>query len=126
MIEEPISKYLRFLRKECKEALAEEFKDKTIVSLSKNEAKKVATIFKALSNTIRLMIVWILIQNSMPVCLLSALLGVERSLISHHLKELKENNIVNEEAKGKFKYYYINPKVKDIIQELIVKTLKIQ
>jgi len=126
MIEEPVSKYLGFLQKECREALVEEFKDKTIVSLSKNEAKKVATIFKVLSNTIRLMIVWILIQNRMPVCLLSALLGVERSLISHHLKELKENNIVNEEVKGKFKYYYINPKVKDIMQELIVKTLKIQ
>jgi len=126
MIEEPVSKYLGFLQKGCREALVEEFKDKTIVSLSKNEAKKVAEIFKALSNTIRLMIVWILIQNRMPVCLLSALLGVERSLISHHLRELKENNIVNEEVKGKFKYYYINPKVKDIMQELIVKTLKIQ
>ena len=126
MIEEPVSKYLELLKKECREALAVEFKDKTIVSLSKNEAKKVAEIFKALSNTIRLMIVWILIQNSMPVCLLSAILGVERSLVSHHLRELKENNIVNEEAKGKFKYYYINTRVKDIIQELIVKTLKIQ
>jgi len=126
MIEEPVSKYLELLKKKCRETLAVEFKDKTIVSLSKNEAKKVATLFRALSNTIRLMIVWILIQKSMPVCLLSAILGVERSLVSHHLRELKENNIVNEEARGKFKYYYINPRVKDIIQELIVKTLKIQ
>jgi ArsR family transcriptional regulator len=69
---------------------------------------KTATIFKALSDTNRLMIVDMLFQGEMCACQLLDELNISQSTLSHHMKSLCDAGIVNGRKEGKWMYYSIN------------------
>ncbi|MDD3268626.1 MAG: metalloregulator ArsR/SmtB family transcription factor [Syntrophomonadaceae bacterium] len=52
-------------------------------------------------------------------CELMSELDMIQSRVSYHMKELVESGLVNEEPRGKWKYYYANQrKVLDYIEQL--------
>lgn len=102
---------------ECRKILSKEY-GKLEIEYPKKRIEKYAEILSALSNPIRLSIIWILLQYDLPVCVLVALLRREQTLISHHLSILREYNIVSERVRGKFRYYSINEKAVKIIKDL--------
>lgn len=81
----------------------------------------VTTIFKALSNPLRIKIVLLLMQSPLPVYIIERILGKEQSLISHNLKTLLKANIISYKDIGRYRMYYFN---EEGIPECIVGMLR--
>lgn len=69
---------------------------------------------KVLAHDTRLAVVEALIAESQPVRELAHRLGVEQSLLSHHLRILRDANLVTTERAGKHIHYQLAPQVKAV------------
>lgn len=67
-----------------------------------NEA---AIIFQQLCDPTRLKILWILCHTKQCVCNISAAIGMSDPAVSHHLRNLKQNNLIKSERIGKEVHY---------------------
>ncbi len=65
---------------------------------------------KLVGNPIRFQILKMLKDRELCVCLISQALEQDQTLISHHLRTLKELNLVVEKREGKLKFYKTNTK----------------
>jgi ArsR family transcriptional regulator len=74
-------------------------------------ADRVAAIAKALSDPIRVQLVDVLRQHAGEVCVceLVPLFNVSQPTLSHHLKKLRDAEIVGVERRGLWAYYYVVP-----------------
>ena len=68
-------------------------------------AEHVAKVFSALSNPLRLQILYLVRDRWLPVCIISGKLGVEQSLVSHHLQVLRDRGLVVVERRRKYRLY---------------------
>ncbi|MGM0380325.1 MAG: ArsR/SmtB family transcription factor [Bacillota bacterium] len=73
-------------------------------------------IFKALSSENRLKIIEILDENPMCACKIMEKLNLSQSTISHHIKILKDCDLVNCKKEGKWHHYSINLKALKYVQ----------
>ncbi|MCW7078021.1 MAG: metalloregulator ArsR/SmtB family transcription factor [Canidatus Methanoxibalbensis ujae] len=83
---------------------------KTLEKLRRIFSKDVsqeASIFKVLSDPLRLKILRVLKEESVCVCVLIELSNIQYSALSYHLKLLKDANLIDFERKGKFLIYYL-------------------
>lgn len=80
------------------------------------EVKKIADAFKILSDKIRLKIVKMLKGRIMCACELLEELNITQPTLSHHMRKLQQNQIVNAEKKGKWVHYSLKG---EVIKELI-------
>ena len=88
---------------------------------SSKESKYVTSLsqlLKIVSEESRLKILCILRNGKYCVCELMDHVGLSQSLISHHLRDLKEAGIVVDEKKGLRVYYSLTKKGKRIISSL--------
>ena len=86
-------------------------------SQSSKEAKQVDTIsslLKVVSEESRLKIICILRGGEHCVCEIEENVTLSQSLISHHLKDLKEADIVKDEKRGLYVYYKLSDKGKKV------------
>jgi ArsR family transcriptional regulator len=76
-----------------------------------DRAQRLAEIAKALSDPVRVQLVDVLRQHAGEVCVceLVPLFDVAQNTISHHLKKLREAELVGVERRGLFAYYYVKP-----------------
>lgn len=72
-------------------------------------------IFHALADPIRLKIVGLLGEGERCVCDLTEALDTAQSLLSFHLKTLKDAGVVTDRREGRWNYYSLN---RDIDQEV--------
>ncbi|RLF82636.1 transcriptional regulator [Thermococci archaeon] len=63
---------------------------------------------KVLSNPIRAGIIKMLKKRWMCVCLIAKALNQDQTLISHHLRTLKNMNLLHERREGKLRFYKTN------------------
>ena len=70
-----------------------------------------AELLKALADETRLGVVQQLLSGPKHVGEINEVLGVEKTLLSHHLKILRESNIVEAERDGKAVLYRLSPRV---------------
>lgn len=70
-----------------------------------------AAMLKALADETRLAVVRQLLQQPCHVGELQAALGIEQSLLSHHLKQLRDAGIVESERDGKAVLYRLTSSV---------------
>lgn len=71
--------------------------------------------YKVIADSTRCKILFVLEKHEMCVCDIAYALGMSKSLISHQLKILKENNIVSFRKDGKEVYYTLaDEHIKDI------------
>lgn len=91
------------------------------IVLPRNESvERTSSFLNALANPIRLKIIHLLSQMEMPVCLIASLLGLEQSLVSHHLAILRREGIVSIKIVGKYRFYSLNrSKLVNCIVDLI-------
>ena len=85
------------------------------------ESKKVtslSTLLKLVSEESRLKLLCILKKGKHCVCEIMEHVNLSQSLISHHLKDLKESGIVQDEKKGLRVYYCLTKKGEHIINSL--------
>jgi ArsR family transcriptional regulator, arsenate/arsenite/antimonite-responsive transcriptional repressor len=80
-------------------------------------AERVAALAKALSDPIRVQLVDVLRRHAGEVCVceLVPLFDVSQPTLSHHLRKLREAEIVGVERRGLWAYYYVLP---EAIEEL--------
>ncbi len=73
--------------------------------------KKLAMIFKALSDETRLRILSLLIQGELCVCDLMAVLQLPQSTVSRHLAYLRNANLISDRREGVWMYYCLEEKL---------------
>lgn len=87
------------------------------------ESKQVTTLLsllKIVSEESRLKLLCILQKGKHCVCELEEHVGLSQSLISHHLKDLKEVGVVSDEKKGLRVYYSLTKRGEKIINSLFL------
>lgn len=77
-----------------------------------------AKVFKSIANPIRLSILKLLSKQEMCVCVLSELLKIDQTLVSHHLSKLKTAGLVTERVEARWRFYKLR-------NEALVKLLEI-
>lgn len=85
----------------------------TIVPLStlaETEAATYAAWFRALGDPTRIRILYLLAQSPEAVCFcdIADQFPLGQSTISHHVKVLRDANLVNTERRGTFMHYQVN------------------
>ena len=93
-----------------------------------NQSKSVCvnraySFLRTIADKNRLQIVCLLQSGSKCVCEIGPILGISEKLASHHLKQLKKIELVNEKREGNFIRYSLNKKAtkeyKKIFNQLI-------
>ncbi len=75
------------------------------VELETEIDKDVMRFLKAISNPLRFQILKLLSRGWLCVCIISEALGRDQTLISHHLRTLKEAGLITEKKVGKMHFY---------------------
>lgn len=81
-----------------------------MVVMDRNNIKKMAMIFRMLSNPNRLQILCSCQEKSISVSDIVGSLNLSQSLISHHLKQLRDANLVQATRQGKNMLYQLQDK----------------
>ena len=94
-----------------------------IVTRSSTDTARAAELFHALSDTIRLEVVSLLLDGERCVCDLMDELDLAQSRLSWHLKTLSDAGIVTGRRDGRWNYYSLNA---DVLAEarVLMDTLK--
>lgn len=79
-----------------------------------NELKKLQQVFQTLSDYNRLVMVKSIGDKECPVGELVKKTKLSQPLVSHHLKVLKDNGVLDTKRNGPFIYYYLRD-VKNIV-----------
>lgn len=70
--------------------------------------KNLVNFFKAMGEDTRVKIITMLLKEEMCICELIEKLGLSQSAVSHHVKILKQAELVNDRREGKWTFYSIN------------------
>ena len=76
--------------------------------LDEHTAAHVAELFRAFSDTSRVRILSVIVDQEMNVSQLAELVGVTESAVSHHLRGLRQMRLVKSRRDGKEVYYYVD------------------
>lgn len=76
--------------------------------------KELSTILKLISDNSRLQILYIIQKDEHCVCELIKETKLSQSLVSHHLKDLKDYGLVSDRKQGKWSYYSLTLKGQEI------------
>lgn len=74
----------------------------------KNKYDETTKVFKAFSDSNRLMIVEMILDGEKCACTILEDLNISQSTLSHHMKILCDSGVVNCRKEGKWNYYSIN------------------
>ncbi|WP_096290495.1 ArsR/SmtB family transcription factor [Mycobacterium ahvazicum] len=83
-----------------------------VAPLDDSQAATLATMFKALSDPVRLRLLSLIASHpggEACVCEISATFDVSQPTISHHLKLLRSAGLINCERRGTWVYYWVIP-----------------
>jgi ArsR family transcriptional regulator, arsenate/arsenite/antimonite-responsive transcriptional repressor len=92
------------------------------MSSDSTEAKKISgisSLLKLVGEESKLSILCSLRQNAHCVCEIVECTKLSQSLISHHLKDLKDFDIVSDEKNGQFVFYSLTDKGRGVIDMLL-------
>ena len=78
--------------------------------ITENQARTVASVFKALADVHRIRIVNLLANSPEPVCVCDfvPVLGLSQGTVSFHLKKLMEAGLLEREQRGTWAYYSLD------------------
>jgi len=100
-------------------------KDLIIEKPDKRTINELMLIKRIFSNEIRLSILLLLSQASLPVCALVLILNKDQTLISHNLSILKKLGIIQEKKVGRYRVYSLNKaKLREKIEHAFSALLK--
>jgi len=85
-----------------------------------SEVEKISKTLRLFSERSRLKILLLLYYNGpLPVCVISRALGLEQTLVSHHLKILKVSGLVKSEKIAKYRLYSLTNYATNIINTIL-------
>jgi DNA-binding transcriptional ArsR family regulator len=76
--------------------------------LDEHTAAHVAELFSAFSDTSRVRIFSVIVQQEMNISTLAEMIGVSVSAVSHHMRGLRQMRLVKSRRDGKEVYYYVD------------------
>ena len=81
------------------------------LEMTEADAARLAAMFKAMGNPVRLQIVHMLSRygGQACVCDVENLFDLSQPTISHHLKVLRQAGLIDSEQRGLWRYYFIRP-----------------
>ena len=79
-----------------------------ISPLNEHIAVHVADLFRAFSDSSRVRIFSLIVDQEMNVSQLAALVGVTESAVSHHMRGLRQMRLVRSKRDGKEVFYYVD------------------
>lgn len=82
------------------------------VLLPTDEAERLASLFKALSDPVRVRLLRHIVgsaHGTACACHLPTTLGISQPTLSHHLKKLTEAGLVTREQRGRWAHYTVRP-----------------
>jgi ArsR family transcriptional regulator len=85
--------------------------------------KKVARVFKSLSDPTRLRIVLLLLERDLCVCELTAILEMEQSRVSHQLRILRDAGLIEDNREGRWIIYRMPETVRENLRGLLERPL---
>lgn len=95
----------------------------TTSPLSGDDAARLAPLFKALGDPVRLrMASMIAAQPELCVCEITPGFELSSGTISHHLRLLREAGLVGSERRGTYVYYWIEPDALEALSALLAIT----
>jgi len=92
-------------------------------ALSKGDAEELASIFKALSDPVRLRVLSFIAaqpEGESCVCHVIGPVGVSQPTVSHHLKLLHDAGLLEREKRGAWVYYRVVPDRLEAIRAALV------
>ena len=86
--------------------------------LDEHTAAHVAELFRAFSDTSRVRILSVIVEQEMNISALAELVGVTESAVSHHMRGLRQMKIVRARRNGKEVFYsVIDPHIIALFQQ---------
>jgi DNA-binding transcriptional ArsR family regulator len=76
--------------------------------LDEHTAAHVAELFRSFSDTSRVRILFAIIGQEMNTSKLAELIGLTESAVSHHLRSLRQQRLVDSRRVGKEVFYQVN------------------
>ena len=76
--------------------------------LDEHTAAHVAELFRAFSDTSRVRILSVIVEQEMNISALAELVGVTESAVSHHMRGLRQMRLVRSKRDGKEVFYYVD------------------
>ena len=76
--------------------------------MSNNEVKKLQKLLKLISNENKFNIIQLLSEGEVCVCDIGEKLGIEQSLVSHHLNSLRKAGLINDRKLGTWVHCSLN------------------
>ena len=84
-----------------------------------DRAKHQADFFKAMSDPARVKIIYALASGELCVCELMVIMGMQQTVVSHHLKILKYAGIVSDRKSGKWvNYKLVDDRALDMLKAI--------
>ncbi|MGQ4891811.1 MAG: ArsR/SmtB family transcription factor [Candidatus Njordarchaeia archaeon] len=111
-----------FYGRKCLDNIRDKLKGVYVDKPTNTEIEKLSLISKLFSNEVRIKILLLLAQASLPVCALVAITGKDQTLISHNLSFLKKMGVVEEKRVKKYKIYSLK---KHVLIKILSEALEI-
>jgi ArsR family transcriptional regulator len=83
----------------------------------KKTIERISSIHQALSDPVRITILFLLTVQPLCVCVIKECIGISGSKLSYHLNIMKENELVDCEQQGNWSIYKITEKGKKYAHE---------
>ena len=80
----------------------------SIVALNEHTAAHVAELFRAFSDTSRVRILSIIVEQETNISQLAELIGLSESAVSHHMRGLRQIRLVRSRRDGKEVFYSVD------------------
>lgn len=88
------------------------------LNLDEHIAAHVAELFRAFSDTSRVRILSLIVDQEMNVSQLAEAVGLTESAVSHHLRGLRQMRLVKSRRDGKEVYYFMDdPHIIELFQQ---------
>ena len=125
-ISEQVAKLLEGLGRGCRELIESSYMNtlRELIELQLHGLEDLARDLEALANPQRIRIIALLARSRkpLPLCLLAAMLSIDRRSLFHHLRILRERGIVEEHKDGKFVFLRLN---EDSLERVIRKLMNL-
>ncbi|MBE9390689.1 winged helix-turn-helix transcriptional regulator [Fervidicoccus fontis] len=92
------------------------------IEVPSEKLNEISKILRNIGEPNKLKILFLLKNGPLPVCVISYILGLDQTLISHLLKTLRDLGLIEYSRKGNFKLYSLSEssiKVLDLLNEIL-------
>ena len=90
-----------------------------MTSVTADESTSVVELLRVVADPVRLRVLELLAAEELCVCHLQDELDLKQTLVSHHLRVLREAGLVGAEPRGRFTYNRLRPGALDGVRTLV-------